>query len=271
MKKVLVFLLFLSQLAIGQTKISDMPTYIGDPTGAWVPIVIGSTNRKIDAVHIGRDSISVSPGTTYDTLKWHRNGVFYYYRLVRAGGGSSLDTATVNQLITDSIAAHPPLLVDTTNFTAGSTVDTITLPAFIGKAVMHVISFPYVLQIATAYPPASNEVWVETSTGGVKFGTPIVAGQKVSVQYKHYPLTPFSSIITDLQYVVAASGGTINNGNTTFTISSLIGKRVRVYRGQLLQPYSNTGGAYALFNPSTALFTINPAASTGELFQIQTY
>lgn len=46
MKKFLAFLLLISSIAEAQP-ISQMPTYIGNPADAWMPIVISNTNRKI--------------------------------------------------------------------------------------------------------------------------------------------------------------------------------------------------------------------------------
>lgn len=52
MKKILVILSMLAGFAgESQIRISDMPTYIGNPSGGYVPIVIAGANRKIDAVN----------------------------------------------------------------------------------------------------------------------------------------------------------------------------------------------------------------------------
>ncbi len=178
----------------------------------------------------------------------------------------SVDKYVTPSKLSDSIAAHPPLILDTVNYLAGSTVDTITLAILVSKTPLLVVSNPYTLHIATSYPPAADEVWINTATGGIKFGTSINSGQTVTALYKYYAVTPFSSVITDLEYIVAASGGTINNGNTTFTIPALINKRVRFYRNQLPQPSTNYS-----FNSSIGQFTLVSAATTGELFQLQTY
>lgn len=46
-----LFLLFISFLADAQTKISEMTTYLGNGDSAWVPVVVGNSNRKM----YGRD------------------------------------------------------------------------------------------------------------------------------------------------------------------------------------------------------------------------
>lgn len=52
MRKLLLALLILSSLlSEAQIKITAMPTYLGDGDSAWVPVVIGNTNRKM----YGRD------------------------------------------------------------------------------------------------------------------------------------------------------------------------------------------------------------------------
>lgn len=91
---VLAFVLFKID-AQTQTPISALPTYTGDPSGGWVPVVVGSATRKTDAKNLGAiDSIHVSAGTTYDTLKALKNGVVKYYKLIRAGSLTLTTTGT---------------------------------------------------------------------------------------------------------------------------------------------------------------------------------
>lgn len=75
MKKILPFLLVLLSLDLfSQAKISEMVTYTGDPSGGYVPIVIGGVNRKVDAANFGYtrvDSVVISSGN----LVTYKNGI----------------------------------------------------------------------------------------------------------------------------------------------------------------------------------------------------
>lgn len=93
MKKLLFILLFFFSLqSIGQIKITDMNTLSTDPANGWVPIVKGGLNYKVDAINIGRDSVSVSTGPSADTLKWYRYGTFAFYKLITRGTVISVGT-----------------------------------------------------------------------------------------------------------------------------------------------------------------------------------
>lgn len=52
-----------------QVKVSDMPTYVGNPNGAWVPIVLNNINRKVDAKYFGFSKT--------DTLFLHGDSLFF--------------------------------------------------------------------------------------------------------------------------------------------------------------------------------------------------
>lgn len=132
MKKLLILpLLFLSVLGFSQIKISDMPTYNGDPSGGWVPIVVSGANRKIDAGNFGKDSVAVVQGTTYDTLKWYRNGANTFYKLIRAGQDTTSLSNRINLKlsISDTAAMLSPYLTggDTANLNVriNSKIDSI--------------------------------------------------------------------------------------------------------------------------------------------------
>jgi hypothetical protein len=95
MKKLLSFLFLLCSFSsIAQLKISEMPTYAGNPAGGFVPIVIGGVNRKIDATLFGY-SFTNSPayGVT-NTLISHWNTA--YDRSLTAGAFST-DTLTLTK------------------------------------------------------------------------------------------------------------------------------------------------------------------------------
>lgn len=80
------------------------------------------------------------------------------------------------------------------------------------------------------------------------------------------------SVPDDEEYVVAASGGTINNGDDYFILPTFVNKRVRVYRNGVKQGTTAVaGGSYYSFDPATARFDVVPAASTDDLFQIESY
>jgi hypothetical protein len=52
MKRILVFaFLLISLTGTSQIKITELPTHTGDPAGAWVPIVIGGVNKKVNATN----------------------------------------------------------------------------------------------------------------------------------------------------------------------------------------------------------------------------
>ncbi len=58
------------------------------------------------------------------------------------------------------------------------------------------------------------------------------------------------------------------NGQSTITLSAFIGFNVLFVRNGIPQSTINTGGSYYSWVKATGLFTISPAASLGEQFQI---
>jgi hypothetical protein len=99
------------------------------------------------------------------------------------------NVATVQRLA-DSLAAHPTLIVDTVVYAhAGAESDTTTHSELIGKTVISLEAHPYNLHLATSYPPASDEVYVNTATGGTKFGTALQSGQTITWIYKYLTTT----------------------------------------------------------------------------------
>lgn len=128
MKRLLSIFLFicLSSSALAQIKITEMTTYNGNPDGSWVPVVVLGTNRKIDAQLIGRDSIATVAGTTYDTIKWYRNGVYQYFKLVRAGSGGV--GGTVTSVAVDTGSAGNNVNISGSPITGAGTI-TINIPS----------------------------------------------------------------------------------------------------------------------------------------------
>lgn len=73
---------------------------------------------------------------------------------------------------------------------------------------------------------------------------------------------------TPYQFIVAASGNIINDGETSVTISDFIGFNILFSRGGVPQSTVLTEPSYYSWNRNTGAFVISPAAVTGELFQI---
>lgn len=77
-----------------------------------------------------------------------------------------------------------------------------------------------------------------------------------------------SSIPDDIDTIVTASGGTINNGDTNKTFFQLVGKRIRLVRNGI--PQSVAKGEYS-FNSATGNVNWITGAVAGECFLIQAY
>lgn len=76
---------------------------------------------------------------------------------------------------------------------------------------------------------------------------------------------------SDIEFYVGSSGAP-SDGASSFTHSSLIGKRVRVYRGKVKQTTLTNGDDYRYsFNAVTGEITFYPNLSDGELVQIEPY
>ncbi len=71
-----------------------------------------------------------------------------------------------------------------------------------------------------------------------------------------------------LQFIVAASGTTFIDGQTSVTLSSFIGFNIVFVRGGITQSDVSTEPTYYNWSRNTGVLTINIAAGTGELFQI---
>jgi hypothetical protein len=77
---------------------------------------------------------------------------------------------------------------------------------------------------------------------------------------------------TDVEVVVAASGGEINNGDETFTVAEQAGLRVRMIRNGIVQGRTpNATGYYYDFDITTGTYTFVPVAATEDFFQFTTY
>jgi len=70
------------------------------------------------------------------------------------------------------------------------------------------------------------------------------------------------------QFIVAASGTTFIDGQSSVTLTSFIGYNLLFSRGGIPQSTVSTEPSYYSWNRSTGLLTISPAAVSGELYQI---
>lgn len=77
-----------------------------------------------------------------------------------------------------------------------------------------------------------------------------------------------SSAPLPLQFIVAASGTTFVDGQSSVTLTSFIGYNLLFSRGGIPQSTVSTEPSFYSWNRSTGLLTISPMAFTGELFQI---
>lgn len=93
MKKLLYLLLIVSTQVFGQTPISQLPIYLGNPSPGWVPVVIGGTTRKVDASYFGYNKID-SGSISNDTLYLYKHGVRSIAIKLMAGG-SGTDTTHI--------------------------------------------------------------------------------------------------------------------------------------------------------------------------------
>ncbi|MBL7738723.1 MAG: hypothetical protein JNK14_05850 [Chitinophagaceae bacterium] len=76
----------------------------------------------------------------------------------------------------------------------------------------------------------------------------------------------------DIEFKVGAGGGAPNDGDTTYTNTALIGKRVRVFRHFIKQPTTDFGGGYYYsFNNVTGTITPAPVFADDEVWQIEIY
>lgn len=71
-----------------------------------------------------------------------------------------------------------------------------------------------------------------------------------------------------LQFIVATSGTTFINGDTSVTLTTFIGYNLLFARGGVPQSVLTSEPSYYSWNRTTGLFSISPSAFTGELFQI---
>lgn len=71
-----------------------------------------------------------------------------------------------------------------------------------------------------------------------------------------------------LQFIVAASGTTMIDGQTSVTLTSFIGYNLLFSRGGIPQSTVATEPSYYSWDRSAGILTISPQAFTGELFQI---
>lgn len=77
-----------------------------------------------------------------------------------------------------------------------------------------------------------------------------------------------TAVPLELQFIVAASGTTFIDGQSSVTLTSFIGYNILFARGGVTQSTVPTEPSYYSWGRTTGVLTISPAATTGELFQI---
>lgn len=80
------------------------------------------------------------------------------------------------------------------------------------------------------------------------------------------PITP-PTVPPPYQFIVAASGNILNDGESSTTISAYIGYNLLFTRGGIPQSTVDTEPTYYTWDKSTGLFTVSPAVNSGELLQ----
>ncbi|HUR65471.1 MAG TPA: hypothetical protein VMZ03_03905 [Chitinophagaceae bacterium] len=146
-------------------------------------------------------------------------GIIHTPNPIISTGTIKADTVSSNGLVTksmlrDTMAAHPALIVDSVRYThSGAEADTLTFTTLINKSILSTEVHPYVLHEATSYPPATEDVWINNVTGGVKFGTPLQSGQTVTFIYK-YSLGTGIPLVTGVQ----VNGGSTQTGTVSITV-----------------------------------------------------
>lgn len=82
------------------------------------------------------------------------------------------------------------------------------------------------------------------------------------------PIPPGGAASNQLNFVVAASGTTLIDGQSTVTLSQFIGFDIVIVKNGTGLTQNINGFVYYTWNKVTGLLTIVPAASTGDEFQI---
>ena len=76
----------------------------------------------------------------------------------------------------------------------------------------------------------------------------------------------------DKEIVITATGGDINNGDTSKVFADLMGRRIRFFRNKQKESLASIGGGSSYsWNSGTGTLSFSPAASTDELFQVEAY
>lgn len=209
MKWIYSLLLFLSIASFGQS--DDSAKYIHYPYqyGIHIPRLWADSVLRAKKLVKFTGLTASTDTTTYKPLSIDASGnvnkMSYW--------PPSLDVATVSDIISDSLAAHPTLIVDSVNYThSGAESDTITIAELVGKTALISEVHPYTLHFATTYPPATEEVWFNNATGGLKFGTALQSGQTITIVYK-YLVTTGTPVVEG----ITIDGGSVQTGIVNIT------------------------------------------------------
>lgn len=81
------------------------------------------------------------------------------------------------------------------------------------------------------------------------------------------PVNP-ANAPSPLQFIVAASGTTFIDGQSSAVLTSFIGFNLLFARGGIPQSTVDTEPSYYSWNRTTGVFSVSPMAFSGELFQI---
>lgn len=230
-----IFALLLTLIALntfGQpVSISQLPVYIGDPSGGWVPVVINNTTRKVDAKYLhylGFDSCIVTYGSAKDTLRFFNRNSNYTFTLLYN------KTITPAQIQSDWAQSNNALL------------DYIKNKPSLGTAAA--------LNVPTSGNAASNQVVLGNDTrlsgGGGGGGFAIIDTPYNNPYYKSLSLLNFNN-----KTIKVRNGGTIRitmGGDSHVELQRIydhgmkyaVGSKIGLRGVGYLSPVFNVVGAY---------------------------
>lgn len=203
---------------------------------AWVPMTVsgggGATWGGITGTLSSQTDLQSALNAKQNSLTLTTSGT---------SGAATLTGSTLN-IPNYTGSGGSSMVVDTVVYThSGSSVDTLTFSELSGKIVISVNVHPFSLYVVNT-DPSTDQVRVNSVTGGVKFGTAINTGQQVTFIYV-YSTSSGSPVVSGL----SVNGGALQTGNVNVTVPSqfnpIAGSNITLSGSYPNITFNSTGGS----------------------------
>ncbi len=210
MKRLFLFLMVMISLgSFAQVKISDMPTYNGDPAGGWVPVVINNTNRKVDASKFAAGKVQ-DLEKSGDTLWVIKNGVRVYYFII-AGWGSASPLIITSQP-TSQTAPEGAVVTFSVTATGGTAPYTYQWQKN-GANISGATSQNYIFTTNSSSGGSYRAIVTDAASSSVtSTAATLTINNPITVYWGYYNTDPYAALVSGTDALTYQGNFNISNG-----------------------------------------------------------